>query len=127
MSSYILIADDYEDNRELLRLILEIEGYATREASDGRECVTIAQADPPSLALIDLSMPNLDGWGALRMLREDQRTRNVPCVAITAFAAEADRQRAINAGFDAYLSKPYQSKDLLDTINRLFPRQENKS
>jgi two-component system cell cycle response regulator DivK len=119
MSKYILIADDYEDNRELLRLILEIEGYATREARDGLECVTIAQADPPFLALIDLSMPHLDGWEALRLLREDIRTRSIPCVAITAFAGESDRRRALSAGFDAYIAKPYQSKDLVDTINRL--------
>lgn len=120
MPSYILIADDYEDNRELLQLILEMEGYATRAARDGRECVAIAQSDPPALALIDLSMPKLDGWHALRMIRENKLTKGVPCIALTAYAAESDRRRVLAAGFDAYISKPFNSKELLETISRLL-------
>ena len=120
MSAEILIADDYDDNRELLRLILEAEGYAIREAGDGRECVESALRSPPSLALIDLSMPRLDGWGALKELRADERTRAIPCVAVTAFAAEQDRKDALAAGFDAYVSKPFRSKDLLELVARLL-------
>ncbi len=120
MSAEILIADDYEDNRELLRLMLEVDGYRIREARDGRECVEEARTRPPALALIDLWMPRLDGWGAIRELRADERTRSIPCVAVTAFAAEQDRQDALAAGFDAYVSKPYRSKDLLEIVARLL-------
>lgn len=120
MPASILIADDYEDNRELLRLILETSGYSLREARNGRECVEVARTSPPDVALIDLSMPVLDGWNTLKELRADERTRKIPCVAVTAFAAEEDRQRVLNAGFDAYLSKPYRAKDLLDIITRLL-------
>lgn len=124
----ILIADDYADNRELLRLILEPVGYTIREARDGRECVAMAREEVPDLALIDLSMPTLDGWGALRELRADARTRAIPCIAITAFAAGEDRHRVLSAGFDAYLAKPFRSKDLLDLIERLLlMRQEPQS
>jgi CheY-like chemotaxis protein len=112
----ILIADDYDDNRELLRLMLESAGYAVREARDGSEFLAAAQAELPDVALIDLSMPILDGWSTLDALRADERTRRLQCIAITAFAAEQDRQRALDAGFDAYLSKPYRSKDLLDLV-----------
>jgi len=114
----ILIADDYDDNRELLRLMLEGAGYSVRETRDGRECVAAARAELPDIVLIDLSMPVLDGWGALNELRADERTRSLHCIAVTAFAAEQDRQRALNAGFDAYLAKPYRSKDLLDLVER---------
>ncbi|HEY9401221.1 MAG TPA: response regulator [Pyrinomonadaceae bacterium] len=114
----ILIADDYDDNRELLRLMLESAGYSVRETRDGNEFLAAAQAELPDIALIDLSMPILDGWGALDALRADERTRRVHCIAITAFAAEQDRQRALDAGFDAYLAKPYRSKDLLDLVAR---------
>ena len=117
MSPSILIADDYDDNRELLRLMLETEGYRIREARDGREALETARAEPPAVALIDLSMPSLDGWGLLREMRADERTRAVPCVAVTAFAANQDRVRALEAGFDAYISKPFRAKELIDLVN----------
>ena len=120
MSPTILIADDYDDNRELLRLMLAADGYRVREARDGLECVEAARAEAPDLALIDLSMPQLDGWGALRELRADPQTRSIPCVAVTAFAAEQDRRRALAAGFDDYISKPYRARDLLDLVGRLL-------
>jgi len=120
MSPTILIADDYDDNRELLRLMLAADGYRVHEARDGRECVEAARAELPDLALIDLSMPQLDGWGALRELRADPQTRSIPCVAVTAFAAEQDRRRALAAGFDEYISKPFRARDLLDLVGRLL-------
>ncbi|HEY0099927.1 MAG TPA: response regulator [Pyrinomonadaceae bacterium] len=116
----ILIADDYDDNRELLRLMLEGAGYSVRETRDGRECVAAARAEPPDIVLIDLSMPVLDGWATLRELRADERTRTLACVAVTALAAEQDRTRALDAGFDAYLAKPYRSRDLLELVERLL-------
>ena len=120
MSANILIADDYEDNRELLRLILETAGYRVREARNGRECVSLAQESVPDLFLLDLSMPVLDGWGALAELRAMEETRAVPCIAITAYD-EAGRSRRASSTeeFDAYITKPFRSKELLDTIARL--------
>lgn len=120
MSASILIADDYEDNRELLRLILETSGYRLHEARNGRECIDVARAQLPDIALVDLSMPVLDGWSALREIRSDERTRHIPCVAVTAFAGDDDRRRALEAGFDEYLSKPYRAKDILAIIARLL-------
>ena len=118
----ILIAEDFDDNRELLRLMLESAGHRVRETRDGREFVEAARSEQFDLALVDLSMPVLDGWGALAELRADERTRSLPCVAVTAFAAERDRQRALEAGFDAYVSKPSRSRDLLDVIEKLHNR-----
>lgn len=115
----ILIADDFDDNRELLRLVLETHGYTVREARNGREAIESARESAPGVALLDLSMPVLDGWSTLREFRADERTRHVPCVAVTAFAAMQDRQRALAAGFDAYLVKPYRTKDLLQLVGSL--------
>ena len=117
MPESILIADDYDDNRELLRLMLEAEGYPVREARNGREALEAAREEAPALALIDLSMPSLDGWALLKELRSDERTRAIPCVAVTAFAADQDRRRALDAGFDAYISKPFRSKELIEMVN----------
>jgi len=125
MPARILIADDFDDNRELLRLMLESAGYRVRETRDGREFVEAARAEEFDVALIDLSMPVLDGWGALSELRADERTRALPCVAVTAFAAEQDRRRALEAGFDAYVSKPYRQKDLTEVIEDLLGRGGN--
>jgi len=126
MPGYILIADDYDDNREVLRLMLEAAGYTVREARDGGECVSLAQTEQPLVALIDISMPVLDGWGVIKELRADERTNNIPCVAVTAFTADSDRQRILAAGFTDYLGKPYRTKDLLDIIERLTHEKQSK-
>ena len=115
----ILIADDYDDNRELLRLMLQTAGHDIREARDGRECVTMALDEPPDILLIDLSMPVLDGWNVLRELREDERTRQIPCVAVSAFPESSDSD-GNGHGFNAYLSKPFHTKELLATVGRLL-------
>jgi CheY-like chemotaxis protein len=119
MPARILIADDYEDNRELLRLILVNAEYEVLEASDGEECVKLAQNHRPDLIMIDLSMPKLDGWEVFRTLGADPRTSEIPCVAVTAYA-EIDRTRALKAGFKDYLPKPFRTGDLLDAVERLL-------
>lgn len=125
MRAKILIADDYDDNRELLRLMLETEGYRISEARNGREALQAAREESPAVALIDLSMPSLDGWGLLRELRADERTRSIPCVAVTAFAGNHDRQRALEAGFDAYISKPFRSKELIELVGSFVSKDGN--
>ena len=122
MPASILIAEDYDDNRELLRLMLESAGHRVRETRDGHELLEAARSEAFDVVLIDLSMPVLDGWAAVAALRADERTRGIPCVAVTAFAAEQDRLRALEAGFDAYVSKPYSSRDVLDVIEKLLDR-----
>ncbi|MCA1613428.1 MAG: response regulator [Acidobacteria bacterium] len=122
MPARILIADDYDDNRELLRLMVESAGHTVRETRDGRECLEAIALELPDVALLDLSMPVLDGWQVLAELRRDERTRSLPCVAVTAFASEQDRARALAAGFDAFISKPFRSKDLLEVIAALTSR-----
>ena len=125
MPANILIADDYEDNRELLRLILATADYEVREARDGRECLQMAQEHLPDLIMIDLSMPVLDGWRVFQELRADERTSRIPCIAVTAYA-EPDRERALRAGFNGYLSKPFRSEELLATVRRLLSAGEVK-
>jgi CheY-like chemotaxis protein len=125
MPASILIADDYEDNRELLRLMLEMSGHSVREARNGRECLEMARLEPPDLFLLDLSMPVLDGWDTLRELRADERMRGIPCIAVTAFA-ETERTRALEGGFDAYLTKPFRGKELIGTVERLLSARQTQ-
>ena len=126
MSPTILIADDYEDNRELLRLLLAGAAYEVREAKDGRECVEMAREDPPNLIMVDLSMPQLDGWGVCRELKSDPRTAHSPCVAVTAHT-EADRMKALQAGFCAYVSKPFQTEELMSTVAQFTASTEESN
>ena len=122
MPATILIAEDYEDNRELLRLVLATAEYQVLEAANGRDCLKMARANRPDLIMIDLSMPGLDGWGVFRELRADESTCEIPCIAITAHA-EADRARALVTGFSAYLTKPFRSAELLETVKDLLDKQ----
>lgn len=119
MPASVLIADDYEDNRELLRLMLEAVGHRVREARNGRELLHMAQEELPDIFLIDLSMPVLDGWGVLKELRRDERTRRLPVVAVSAFD-EVVHPRAVESSFDAYLTKPFRAKELIETVARLL-------
>jgi two-component system cell cycle response regulator DivK len=122
MPTTILIADDHDDNRELLRILLSGAGYDVREARDGSECLALARDQPPDLILIDLSMPVLDGWGVFRELKADQRTQTIPCMAVTAHA-ELDRNEALETGFSAYISKPFSSDVLLKTIATVLAKR----
>ena len=115
MAATILIADDHDDNRELLQLLLTAAGYEVWEARNGHECLELARNRPPDLIVMDLSMPVLDGWGVLRELRADQRTLKIPCMAVTAHA-DLERNEALKTGFIAYVSKPYTAETLLNAI-----------
>ena len=115
MATNILIADDHDDNRELLQLLLAGAGYDVRQARDGSECLALALDQPPDLIVMDLSMPVLDGWGVFRELKADDRTRTIPCMAVTAHA-ELDRTQALAKGFSDYVSKPFSGETLLKTI-----------
>lgn len=117
----ILIAEDYDDNRELLRILLNAAGYDVDEARNGAECVQIARRNPPDLVMVDLSMPELDGWGVFRELKSDPATSAIPCVAVTAHV-ESDRQRVLQSGFDAFVSKPFRTEELLKTVQKLLPK-----
>jgi CheY-like chemotaxis protein len=118
--SRILIADDEEMNREVLREFLEINGYEVCEASDGNEVLERARGDAPELILMDIRMPVVDGFAALNKLRAAPATASIPVVAVTAFAMNSDRERTENAGFNAYVSKPINFQLLLKTIRDLL-------
>ena len=123
MPATILIADDHEDNREVLQLLLAGAGYNVREARDGKECLTIAREESPELIVMDLSMPVLDGWGVLQELKADERTLAIPCMAVTAHA-DLERDQALKTGFSAYVSKPYTAAHLLKTIATVLENRQ---
>lgn len=120
MSRKILVADDNPASRELIREVLEMSGYHVIEAADGEEALQGVRAGAPDLALLDIQMPRLDGYGVLRELRADPRFDGLKVVALTAFAMQGDRERALEAGFDGYITKPVEIAVLRQEIRRFL-------
>lgn len=108
----ILIADDSEKNRELLYTVLTHLGHQVVQASNGADAVELAQRHRPDILILDLQMPILDGFGAVRQLRGDPAFERTPILALTAYAMEGDREKALTAGFSAFLAKPLRLADL---------------
>jgi two-component system, cell cycle response regulator DivK len=120
----ILIVDDKATSREFLRTVLEKYGYAIIEASDGGEAIEKARIENPALILLDLQMPVRTGYEVLDELRQDPRYSELPIIALTASAMQGDRERALAAGFTAYLTKPVALAHLRDEIQRLLERRD---
>ncbi|HXX93318.1 MAG TPA: HD domain-containing phosphohydrolase [Planctomycetota bacterium] len=116
---HILVVDDDEPNRGLLRRVLGAVGYEVTEAADGEEAVEAVLRRPPDLVLMDLEMPRLDGYGALRILKEDPRTRLIPVVMLTSHDQFNEKIRAVEYGVDDYLHKPLNIPELTARVKSL--------
>ncbi len=117
----ILLVEDNEMNRDMLSRRLEKRKYEVTIAVDGHEGVEMAESEAPDLILMDLSLPVIDGWEATRRIKTNPKLRSIPIIALTAHAMTADREKALEAGCDAYETKPVQLPSLLATIERLLP------
>ena len=116
----ILVADDHSDTRRVVRWMLEQKGYAVIEAADGQQAVATAMSHRPDLILMDLLMPVVDGFDAVRRLREHEELRGVPVIVMTARDAATSRDRADGLGCNQYLSKPLDFLRLNVIIEKLL-------
>jgi len=116
----ILVVEDNRDNMTLITDILESLNYNIITAYDGQQGVKLAQSEHPNLILMDLSLPLMDGWTATREIKKNANLKNIPIIALTAHAMSGDRERAIEAGCDDYVSKPINVSDLLVKITTLL-------
>jgi two-component system cell cycle response regulator DivK len=119
----VLVVEDNEKNMKLFRDVLEASGFRTLGATTGLQAVELAVEQSPDLVLMDIQLPDLDGVHALQRLRADARTATIPVVALTAQAMHGDRERFLAAGFDGYVSKPVNVRDLIDTVREHCDRQ----
>jgi two-component system, cell cycle response regulator DivK len=120
----ILVVEDNERNLKLVRDVLRFAGYDVISARSGEQGVALARERKPDLVLMDLQLPTMDGTEALRILREDPITREIPVVAVTAFAMKDDRERALYAGFDSYLEKPINVRAFPELIRGFLHRKD---
>jgi CheY-like chemotaxis protein len=120
---HILIVEDNIDNYELVRFILERAGYDVFLAMNGRDGVAAARLQKPDLILMDLTMPEMDGWLAAEKLKADDLTKSIPLYALSAHALPSERKRALEAGCDGYVSKPIYVAGFLEVIEQAFDKK----
>jgi CheY-like chemotaxis protein len=112
MGRRILIVEDNPQNRLLVKVVLEFHGYEIMEAEDGQAGIEMAKKYKPDLILMDLQMPVMDGFTAGKIIRGDPDTKEIKMIAVTSFAMSGDKERIMEAGFDHYIPKPINTREL---------------
>ena len=118
MSKRILIVEDQEDNRTILRDVLSTVGYELIEALNGKDGVRLAQSERPDLILMDIQLPEMDGYEATQQIKSIAELKTIPIIAVTSYALSGDEAKARAAGCDGYIAKPYSPRELLAKIRK---------
>jgi len=121
MGQRILVVEDTEDNRQIIRDLLSSVGYELIEAADGTEGVAMARSHRPDLILMDIQLPGMDGYEATRQIRATPALAKVPIIAVTSYALSGDEAKTRAAGCDGYVAKPFSPRQLLAKIREFLP------
>jgi len=117
----ILVVEDTEDNRRILRDLLPRAGFELIEAMDGESGVSMATTHRPDLILMDIQLPIFDGYEATRRIKANPETRNIPIIAVTSYALSGDENKALAAGCDGYVAKPFSPRRILAMVQEFLP------
>ena len=120
MSPKILVVDDNDRNRRLIRIILKAKGYEVIEAATAEEAIIQLKNEPIALILMDIQLPKMDGLELTRTIKENPDTKNIPIIALTAYAMKGDREKFLAAGCDGYIGKPVDTQELPNIIARFL-------
>ena len=120
----VLVVDDNRLNLELVTDVLAGAGYSIRQAASAEEALEAARAEHHDMILMDIGLPGMDGYAAVRALKDDPATRDILTVALTAAAMAGDQERALRSGFDGYIAKPIQTRTLARTVGQLLEGKE---
>ena len=123
MTKRILVVEDQDDNRRIIRDLLASTGYEMIEALDGEAGVRLAESEHPDLILMDIQLPVLDGHEATRRIKQNPELRPIPIIVVTSYALSGDDAKAMAAGADAYVAKPFSPRQLLATIRKFLPEE----
>jgi two-component system cell cycle response regulator DivK len=121
MSKRILVVEDQEDNRQIIRDLLSATDYEVMEAESGEQGLESVAKQRPNLILMDIQLPGMDGYEATRRIKADPALRSIPIIAVTSYALNGEEQKARAAGCDAYVPKPYSPRQLLAKIRQYLP------
>ena len=120
MTQKILVVEDQEDNRIILRDLLTSAGFDVIEAVNGQDGVDLAETERPDLILMDIQLPVLDGYEATRRIKGNPSLSSIPIIAVTSYALSGDEAKAMAAGCDGYVTKPFRSRDLLEKVREFL-------
>lgn len=120
MSKTVLIVEDNELNMKLFNDLLEANGYATLQTRDGMEALKIAREQHPDLILMDIQLPEVSGLDVTKWIKEDEKLKGIPIIAVTAFAMKGDEEKILNAGCEGYISKPISVMPFLETVKKFL-------
>jgi two-component system cell cycle response regulator DivK len=120
MGYTILIVEDDSRNLKLIRDLLQVKGYRTLEATDGKQGIESAKTNKPDLIVMDIHMPVMDGLEATRILKADEETKAIPVIALTSYAMKGDEKRILGAGCDDYITKPIDTRHFLKRVAKLL-------
>jgi CheY-like chemotaxis protein len=120
MAEKILVVEDNEQNRILMRQILTHHGYKVLEATDGLTGLEMARAHMPDLILLDIQMPVMNGFAVIRELRNNPELSKIKAIAVTSFAMKGDREKALEAGFDEYVTKPIDTREFPKLVKKIL-------
>lgn len=112
MPKQVMVIEDNDKNRKLVKMILEANKYEVIEATTAEDSLKYLQQEKPDVILLDIQLPNMDGLELIKMLKSNQDTKDIPVVAVTAYAMKGDKERILSAGCDAYISKPIDTRQL---------------
>jgi two-component system cell cycle response regulator DivK len=124
MKKRILIVEDNELNLKLFRDLLTAHGYETIETKEGLEAITLTRSERPDLILMDIQLPEISGLDVTRRLKSEETLRDIPIIAVTAFAMKDDEEKILSAGCEAYISKPISIGPFLNTVRRFLGEEE---
>ncbi len=120
----ILVVEDNELNMKLVRDILKIGKYNVLEATDAESGIQLARDQHPDLVLMDIQLPGMDGLCATKTIKEDPSLKDIPIVALTSYAMQGDREKAIEAGCAGYIAKPIDTRTFLETVSKFVERRD---
>ena len=122
-----MVVEDFEDNRFMMRRLLEMSGYHVVEAVNGEQAVEVANKERPHLILMDLSLPKLDGLAATRRIRQNEHLRRIPIIAVSAHDTSDFHADALAAGCNDYVTKPIDFEQLETLLSRLLPQESEEN
>ncbi|MBW7899225.1 Polar-differentiation response regulator DivK [Candidatus Brocadiaceae bacterium B188] len=108
----VMVVEDNEKNRKLMRVVLKSKGYAVIEAATGEEALNLLKNQKPDIILMDIQLPGIDGLTLIKQIKADAVTKEIPIIAVTAYAMKGDEQKILETGCDAYVSKPINTQEL---------------
>ncbi|MGQ9607811.1 MAG: response regulator [bacterium] len=127
MANKILVIEDNDRNRRLVKILLNSKGYDVIEAKTGEEAIKYLQDEKPDLILLDIQLPNMDGLTLAKNIKSKPELKDIPIIAVTAYAMKGDKERVLEAGCDAYVSKPIDTHALPELVESFIQKSKDKT